>query len=99
MTKIETNSLHLLVKKQLKLQGKQLSDLFAHMDISRQGYGKAIKGNIKLKHIETIANFLKIPVPELLLPLYYTEPETRAITGTIDHLRAMHTTTDKTGTI
>jgi transcriptional regulator with XRE-family HTH domain len=80
-------TLHEIIKKRLKEREKLLEDLFVYMKISRPGYGKAIKGNIKLNQIEKIAEFLEIPVPELLLPLYYEETEKDLIQSSINFVR------------
>ena len=81
-------TLHGIIKQRLKERGKTLANLLKHIEISRAGYGQAIKKNaIKLSQIERIAEFLEMPVPELLLPLYYEETETDLILANINYVR------------
>ena len=84
---MKLESLHKVIKLRLKERGNTINDLIEYLKISRQGYTKAIKNNVSLTQLEQIASFLKLPVPELLLPIYYTEKEARAMSAAIDYLR------------
>lgn len=79
-----SKKLHQIIKERLKQRGLILEDLFLALDISRAGYGKAINSKIiKLSQLETIADYLQVPLPELLLDLYYDNPKAEMIKNTI----------------
>lgn len=83
-----TINLHSIVKQRLKEQNKTLAQLCEALNISRQYYGRAMREKtLKLSQLETIAGYLEIPLPELILPAYYEEKETKMIQGNIDFVR------------
>jgi transcriptional regulator with XRE-family HTH domain len=89
MSEKETISLHFVIKQTLRNKNLTMEDMFSHIGITRQGYGQAMNGKtIKLSQLEAIAGFLEIPLPELLLPVYYTETESKMIKGNIDFVRS-----------
>lgn len=80
---MESKKLQLIIKSKLKQQGKTIEELCTSLQISRAGYSQSFKKeSIKLSQIEDIAAFLNIPVPLLLLDLYFDNYQSEIVRNT-----------------
>ncbi len=76
------------INAQLKAQKKTVAQMVGYVGMSTVNYSKMVKNNrLAFEHVEKIAQFLNIPLPELLLPVYYNENEAAIIGGIIAEVR------------
>jgi len=76
------------INAQLKAQKKTVAQMVDYMGMTTVNYSKMIKSNrLAFVYIEKISQFLNVPLPELLLPVYYNENEAAIIGGIIAEVR------------
>lgn len=83
-----TISLKSIITAQLKARKKTKEDLAAYLGMTRVNLQKQLNRNrLAFEYLEKTAEFLQVPLPELLVPLYYTESEAKAIGSILHYVR------------
>ncbi|MGD9930186.1 MAG: helix-turn-helix domain-containing protein [Mangrovibacterium sp.] len=77
------------INTQLKARKKTVAQMVKYVGMSTVNYSKMIKENrLAFEYVEKIAQFLDMPLPELLLPVYYNKNEAAIIGGIIGEVRS-----------
>jgi transcriptional regulator with XRE-family HTH domain len=83
-----TISLQSIISAQLKARKKKKEDLAVYLGMTRVNLQKQLNHNrLAYEYLEKTAEFLQVPLPELLVPLYYTESEAKVIGSILQHVR------------
>jgi len=85
---MSTISLKTVINQHLRAQKKTTQSLSDYLGMSRVNLNTMLNNKrLAFEHLEKVAEYLNIPLPELLVPVFYSTNEAKIISGIIGEIR------------